>query len=224
MVNKDELRYCYHCGERGTLNRLESINNGSKENVGDEVDPFIVEYNDIIDVLCCEQCTNLTIYRSQYDEAEARQIQKHDPDINYAQAFGKLLYPNIEQEHKEHIPDNIYRSYLSSIKVQNIDMAFCLIGLRRTLEMICKDKGYTKGMLGNKLKAMSEDSIIPPIIDKIATGLKDEGNKAAHGDEVEFTKETVQNMIEFTRIILNYVYSLPGKIATAQKLIEKDIT
>ena len=43
-------------------------------------------------------------------------------------------------------------SFISSIKVKHIDRSFCLIGVRRTLEMICKEKGYNHGMVGRKLQ------------------------------------------------------------------------
>lgn len=68
---------------------------------------------------------------------------------------------------------------------------------------------------------MYNDGIIPPVIDKIANSLKDEGNKVAHGDEIEFSSNSVNNMIEFTRIILNYLYVLPKRIVLAQAEIEQ---
>lgn len=219
-MEKGDLIYCYNCGEKGTLKKLAKVDNSVRENLGIDEMPVMMDFNDILDILKCKNCNNISIYRSEWHDGEERNYADYS-ESTYVELFGKLIYPNIEHENRFYIPEKIYKSFLSSIKVKNIDRSFCLIGLRRTLEMICKEKGYSEGMLGKKLQKMSSDGIIPPVIDKIAKGLKDEGNKAAHGDDLEFSLNTVNNMIEFTRIILNYLYVLPKRIVLAQEEIEQ---
>ena len=50
----------------------------------------------------------------------------------------------------------------------------------------------------------------------VANFLKDEGNSAAHGDDIEFSIEKVHLLINFTKTILDYVYTLPGQLRDAQ--------
>lgn len=192
------------------------------ENVGTDAEPFGIQVNDIVDIYKCYSCNDITIYKSEWLDGEERNYEDY-MNKEPIELFGRIIYPNIEHDNKHFIPEEIYNSFLSSIKVKNIDRAFSLIGLRRTLEMTCKNKGYTDGPLARKLSKMANDGIIPPVIDEIAVFLKDEGNKAAHGDNVEFDLRTVNNMIEFTTIIMNYIYVTPGKLNKVQEEMEKSI-
>ncbi|WP_062513891.1 DUF4145 domain-containing protein [Halobacillus sp. KGW1] len=221
MNNKNDLRYCYHCGEKKSLKMLSKVDNSYKENLGTEDEPHMFDFYDFIYVLRCNECMNVSIYRAEFTSGEERYFQ--ETGESEIELFGRLLYPNIEHENASYIPEKIYNSYLSSIKVKNIDRSFSLIGLRRTLEMICKEKGYNDGMLGKKLKKMADDGVIPLVIDSIADSLKTEGNKAAHGDDVDFDIKTVNNMIEFTRIIINYLYVLPKKISNVQNALKNQL-
>jgi hypothetical protein len=45
--------------------------------------------------------------------------------------------------------------------------------------------------------------------------------KKAHADDVEFDKQTVNQLIDFTQIILDYMYTLPAKIIVAQNRLAK---
>ncbi len=219
-MKKEDLQYCYHCGQKGKLKKLKTVNNSYKENVGDEEYPNIIEFNDQIDIVSCKECTNVNIYRSEWmpDQERYMELAPHD---SYVEMFGRLIYPPIEHENHYYIPSRIYDSYLASIKVQKIDRDISMIGFRRTLEMVCKDQGYNQGMLGKKLSDMSKDGVIPPAIDNIAKFLKDRGDEAAHGDDVAVNRHTLESIKDFTRIILNYIYVLPSKLDKAQKEIAK---
>ncbi len=55
----------------------------------------------------------------------------------------------------------------------------------------------------------------------MASVLRIIGNAAAHADEDTFSHELVPSMIEFTKIILDYVHNLPNQIEQIQGQIGK---
>jgi signal recognition particle subunit SEC65 len=54
--------------------------------------------------------------------------------------------------------------------------------------------------------------------------LRDLGNAAAHADDTNFPEDIVSSMIDFTQIILDYVYNLPEKLSVVQERIGKKKT
>ena len=118
------------------------------------------------------------------------------------------------------VPRVIANSFQSAIRCRHLDGAICAIALRRTLEMICKAHGETKGTLGPKLKKLSEKGILPTGISDLAVTLKSIGDEAAHGDDADFPDEIIDPLIEFTKIIIDYLYVIPQKLKAVQEDIK----
>ncbi|MBU5670233.1 DUF4145 domain-containing protein [Paenibacillus sp. MSJ-6] len=98
----------------------------------------------------------------------------------------------------------------------------CAIGIRRTLELMCKDKNATGDNLYSQLSDLSNKGVLPPILSNMATVLRKLGNEAAHGTaDEQFSKEIIDSMIKFTQVILDYVYQLPDEITKIQKHLSK---
>ena len=67
---------------------------------------------------------------------------------------------------------------------------------------------------------MTEKSIFPKIINEASDVLRILGNEAAHGDDVDYDERIIQEMINFTQIIIEYVYVIPHRISVIKtKLI-----
>lgn len=162
----------------------------------------------------CPICKEMTLERitafSEETEPNGR------PIYNY-----EYVYPQ-QSNYSKFIPKVVNDAFEAALKVSKLDGAICIMALRRTLEKMCKEKGATGNDLFKKLKDLQSRSVLPPIMDKISYILRKEGNSAAHADDVEFDPETVSLMIEFTRVVLDYVYSLPAKIQQAQLRIEEN--
>ncbi|MES9745344.1 DUF4145 domain-containing protein, partial [Priestia megaterium] len=132
----------------------------------------------------------------------------------------ELLYP-FKTIEENYIPKNVAKAFEAALKVKQIDGAICAIAIRRTLEMMCKDKGEEGKNLYRMLKSLSDKGVLPPILNDMASVLREIGNAAAHADEEEFNHDLVPSMIEFTNIILDYVYNLPKQIEQIQNEIRK---
>lgn len=142
-------------------------------------------------VILCYHCGNKTLMENvtshKYSWSDDEEVEifsewygyngKLEPEVT-------LLYPQISSNAR--MPKNVRKAFDAAKKVRNIDGAICALSLRRTLEMMCKDKGATKGDLFKKLKYLSEQGILPPILDKMASVLRHLGNSAAHADSADF--------------------------------------
>ncbi|MFD3447444.1 DUF4145 domain-containing protein [Microbacteriaceae bacterium 4G12] len=122
------------------------------------------------------------------------------------------------------MPNNVAKAFESALKVRQIDGEIYASAIRRTLEMMCKDKGEEGRNLYSMLKALSDKGMLPPILNDMSSVLREIGNAAAHADEDNFHHDLVPSMIEFTNIILDYVYNLPKQIKTIQDRISKKTT
>lgn len=47
------------------------------------------------------------------------------------------------------------------------------------------------------------------------------GNEAAHGDDINYDERIVKEMINFTQIIIEYVYVIPYRLGNIKKNIAK---
>lgn len=155
----------------------------------------------------CPVCSKVTL------EQETEVCYEVDEKGNTVPSY-TVLYPSVTTDSKT--PVNVRKAFEAALKVKNIDGAICLLSLRRTLEMICKDKGAKKGTLFVKLQQLARTGVLPPILDQMAEVLKNLGNMAAHADNKEFSTELVSSMVEFTETILDYVYVLPAKLSAIQ--------
>ncbi|MCS1350285.1 DUF4145 domain-containing protein [Mechercharimyces sp. CAU 1602] len=68
---------------------------------------------------------------------------------------------------------------MAALKTKNIDGAICVLALRRTLEMMCIDKGENNRNLYKNIQELSDRDILPPILDGMAGILREVGNYAA---------------------------------------------
>ncbi len=104
-------------------------------------------------IFSCPVCGNITLVESYWnDEMEERMAEEFCEE-------DKILYPNIVDEYLD-VPTKINNAFKSAVRSRYLDFTLCMIALRRTLEMICIDKGVTEGMLGKKLKEMESKGLM----------------------------------------------------------------
>src|SRR5690606_10501977 len=84
---------------------------------------------------------------------------------------------------------------------------------RRTLEAIAVDNGETSGTLAQKLTKMSEKGILQPNLSDWSKEVRLIGNKGAHFDPMDIvSKEDAQQLLNFIRNLLKYLYELPAEL------------
>lgn len=207
-MQEEKVLQCFHCGNK-TLMPLKA------ECKYEDYDPECgLGETYFWYVFLCPVCHKITL-EQQYNFSE--EMEYNGKPIWHS----NILYPEINSEIE--LPPSVKSTFEAALKVRNIDGSICALSIRRTLEVMCKEKGEVDGSLYQKLKNLSSKGILPDILDEMADILRNLGNSAAHADETEFSDDIVSSMIEFTKIILDYVYVLPNKLATIQKKLSKDV-
>ena len=110
------------------------------------------------------------------------------------------------------VPENIHKAFLAALKSRYTDNMICLMALRRTIEKICKEKNAVGKDLKGKILDLAGKNVFPEMIKTASNILRILGNDAAHGDDVEYDERTVNEMINFTQIIIEYVYVIPYRL------------
>lgn len=163
-------------------------------------------------ILECPVCIGFQMVHVHWNSEEYIDISE-DKNI-YDDAT--VLFPQNEKLELYYLPSGVKSAYESAFRVKNIDNTTCVMALRRTLEMLCKDKGAVNGQLHQKLNQLKQKGILPPLMGDISKVIKDFGNMAAHGDQITFDRNMVNSMFRFTNKLLEYVYILPNEIQRAK--------
>jgi hypothetical protein len=221
IILEEKVLTCFHCGNKTLMKQVSKHNMTDNEEIYDyRYDPFrpigVISFSKTWYLYLCPVCSEVTLERHSWFSEETG--PNGEPFVHE-----NILYPAFSSN--EHfIPKGVKDAFDSALKVRNLDGAVCVLALRRALEKMCKEKEAKGEDLFNKLKDLQDKKILPPIMKDVSYILRKEGNSAAHADDVEFDEETVRQMIEFTRTILDYVYTLPKKIKLAQERIKKHET
>lgn len=200
------IETCYHCGNTGQLKIL--YENESEWGGGQD---FFEKINWIL--LKCPVCGMLTLREDYTNESmiDSRENQIYEK---------RIVYPKTKYDFK-YAPKSIQRAFESAVKVAKIDPAICLLSLRRTLEMICKDK-YAQGKtLELKIRDLVQKNILPATLDDSSWLVRNMGNDAAHADAIRYTEYEVEQIIEFVEQIITYLYELPERITILKKTRQK---
>lgn len=95
---------------------------------------------------------------------------------------------------------------------------------RKTLEGICAEHQIKGRNLAESLRQMKETGVIDARLYEWADALRLSGNEAAHGPEASTTREDAGDIIEFTRALLEYVFTFRDKFEAFKKRRETTIS
>lgn len=216
MISDDvyQVLTCYHCGNKTQMKRLSNYSSKGIDNFWSSGYQVSIDFYIDWDLYLCPVCNNATLVKT------VRNSENIDPVEMKMIPEETIIFPSVSIE-GEGIPHKVRQSFDAALRIKNVEGTLCAIGIRRTLEMMCKDKQASGKDLFHKLKNLADKGILPPIINDMATLLRELGNEAAHGDEREFSHEIIDSMIKFTHVILDYVYNLPEKLTNIQHLMGK---
>lgn len=111
-------------------------------------------------------------------------------------------------------PDNVARIFVEaeeSAKRNHRESAG--MAYRRALELTLKDKAPTlRGTLEKRIDALADGGKLTPDMAEWAHSIRTLGNEATHDEDVP-TAEDITDLAAFTRIVLEYIYTMPAKVA-----------
>lgn len=197
---KQKVYQCYHCGNQ----TLMTLVGEHKENWGD------INFHGftIYCMYLCHVCQNMTYVEQYWDESMIG-FNYHGEIENIIDE--KICYPAISLD-TSYVPEKIKAAFEGALKSRYTDSALCLIGLRRTLEILCKDQGATKRTLEAKLEELVNTNILPPTLNEASNIARRFGNSAAHADDLEVSAHELTMIIEFIEALIEYIYVIPQKL------------
>jgi len=129
----------------------------------------------------------------------------------------EILYP-INSIDSKAMPTEIKDAFEAALKIRNIDNAVCLMALRRTLELICHDKGASeKKKLAGKIEELAQQGILPEPLKDASSFTRELGNSAAHDNKLNVGSHDIDSIVDFVKYIIEYLYILPYKLKRYKK-------
>jgi len=207
---------CHHCGNKTLMKELTNHREDGIENVYVAGGRIEIRFFNVWSLYLCPVCENETLIKRG---GNSEDVDMETMSFNIVET---VIYPQMTISN-DSIPKKVRNSFEAALRIKNIEGTLCAIGIRRTLEMMCKDKNASGKDLFRKLQSLANNGTLPPIINDMATLLRVLGNEAAHGNDVEFTDDVIDSMINFTHAILDYVYILPDKLSNIQDHLGKKV-
>ena len=204
------LLSCYHCGNKGLLH---VVGQYEERFGGPVIDPAGLQVGLDLEetfsyyLLSCPVCRNITLYQRDADETM------------FGSYNDKILYPKNSID-LDGVPNNIKSAFESAVRVESVSSEICLLSLRRTLEMIFKEKQAKGKNLAEMIKDLIAQGILPDALNDACWIIRVLGNEAAHANKSSVTKHDVEEVIGFVETIIDYIYSLPTKIYRLKKTID----
>ena len=126
------------------------------------------------------------------------------------------------------VPASVARSFTQAEEARIRDHREAAgMAYRRSLELSLKDIAPSlKGTLERRIDKLALDHRLTPDLATWAHSVRELGNEAAHED-AEPTKEDTEDLAAFTRVVLEYLYTMPAKVlarrGTEPEAIEADL-
>jgi hypothetical protein len=89
--------------------------------------------------------------------------------------------------------------------------------IRRSLEIVCNDRGLSAGNLAKRIKILSDRGEIPPVLSQATDLLRLIGNIAAHGSEQSVHALQVRAIDDFFMAVIEYLYIAPRRISDFER-------
>lgn len=211
MADNQRVLQCYYCGNSTLMNLV-----GAHKNCWAEDDGSYYGYYNY-QMFECPVCGKVTFCREYWDCTQyyCKEDGKFEDIIDK-----EIIYP-INSFQGKYLPREVKEAYEAALKTKNIDSAVCLIALRRTLEVICKEKDAQGKSLWHKIEYLANKGILPVELKHASNITKTYGNIGAHDSDVSIHGYEIEQIIEFVKYIIDYLYVLPAKLSSIQEQLEK---
>ena len=191
MSEGERVLYCRYCGNKTLMKQV-----GQYKYSWNEDNNYYGYFHYFM--MACPVCGRVTLFQEYWSSAS-----EDDKEI---------LYPTTRVDYFQ-VPESIKSSFEAAVQTKGIDQAICTLSLRRVLEMICKDKGAVGDNLAAQINDLIEKKVLPEMMRDLLNIVRQYGNEAAHGDKAAFSLYDVEQLIDYVATIINYLYSLPARVA-----------
>lgn len=167
----------------------------------------------------CPACRNPSAGRikrgSSGNTAQITQLESSWPrSLSEAGYSMQHLYPTVAATlAPDSVPVPVERNFVQAEEARLRDHRETAgMAYRRSLELGLKDiDPALKGTLEKRIDDLAEKGRLTADLAEWAHSVRELGNEATH-DTPEPTKEDVEDLASFTRVVLEYLYTMPAKV------------
>lgn len=214
---KYNVNQCYHCGNKGlmeVLHEQKEVFGGTYMRDDGVVESDIEEHFAWI-LYKCPVCRKPSLIQTYCDES---MYDQYNDNMYY---YISNLYP-LNNYKMDNVPLDISSSFEAALKVKDINVDLCLVGLRKVLELICKEKNATGRTLEKKIEDMVQKNVFPKEMEVAYWVIRQAGNKAVHEKNSKLTKYDIDEIATLLYSIINYLYIIPRKMIKLKEKINSE--
>ena len=211
------LAQCYHCGNKTLMNVQCVVDQrfGGVQ-VNENLEPeFEMQEDYKWKLLSCPVCHFLTLYQIYTDES--MQVERNGEIKQLYES--QIIYPENRMILSE-VPKQVASAFESALKIKKIDSKKCLISLRRTLELICKDKDARGSTLEAKINDLILNNIFPKDLENAFSVIREYGNSGAHS-QITLTDSQLNELIRILYSVIDYLYIIPRKSVKMKERLDE---
>ena len=199
---------CPHCGSKQASFQIRSEFHSRA--IRNRIYAFVV-----CEINTCQKAATAVF---KVDETKYKYLRSPSELIaEFSQRPSKFIlvdfYPKPETpEIPEHLPENVHTYYLEAVDSVKSSPNAAGAMFRKTLDTGLKkiDPG-AKGRLVDRIKSAAKTGKITQDMADWADRIRLDGNDAAH-EEDPFTPQQAEELHLFTRLVMMYLFSLPGML------------
>ena len=159
-------------------------------------------------VAACETCGHILLYDNYGDQLEEDEFHR-----------GVLAFP--EYGLPISVPSPIRAIYAEASRIRALAPNAFAVQIRRALEALCEDRNADGRNLATQLGDLAKRNEIPSVLVELADTLRLVGNVGAHSGNQTVHQLQAYEIDEFFRVLIEYVYIAPNKLAAFRKRLGK---
>jgi hypothetical protein len=183
----------------------------------------------------CNKPTSFVLTKTSYDESDP--LHSGDglgPRFSLNNDFTVESFVSLKDLHHaqapEHVPENIKAVFdegATCLTVQCFNAASTMF--RLCVDMATREllpphgttglNDHTRRNLGPRITWLLDNRLLPEALREISTCIREDGNDGAHAGTL--TKEDAENLLDFTTILLERLYTEPEELKRAQRRRDK---
>lgn len=211
MTVKPRILVCGHCGNRSPM---ESKGQAQHVTVYGTDPRYTDEDYRYWDLFVCPVCARPLLVETFCTTFE------QDPIAGCWPSHTNVLYPS-EAVDTDGLPDKVKVALLEALRLRQVSPNAFAVMLGRLLEIICEDKQAHGDNLVAQLGYLAGQGEIPQRLAEMAHKLRILRNFGAHAGPNDLGPQDVPILVDFTEVILEYIYRAPKKLEAMQRRIDQ---
>lgn len=203
-----EVLYCGHCGNKGKMSIAGEYTqtHGEEVEIEDGEKHWAYDGETIHRMVVCQSCEGIMLVRA---------YAFHDKVKDFT-----TIYPASVQ-YPSSVPKQVAAALNDAKSVRHASANAYGVLAARAIERICADNGCSHDKMVDNINELAVKDVIPKQLAEMAHKLRVIRNHGAHGGSTDLSEAEVPVVEAILHAIVEYIYSAPELLKTAEQLVKK---